>query len=62
MYTFTKQDICDWCHAPSFVTKHEYIDGKHHHSCEKCLSFAIMDVRQFNQAEIKFRNRANAQQ
>ncbi|WP_394152382.1 hypothetical protein [Vibrio maritimus] len=58
---FTKEGICDWCHTPSYVTKHEYIDGKCHHSCEQCLSFAVMDVRQFNLAEIELRNKMTAQ-
>ncbi|GAL31172.1 hypothetical protein JCM19239_3538 [Vibrio variabilis] len=61
MYVFTKEGICDWCHTPSYVTKHEYIDGKCHHSCEQCLSFAVMDVRQFNLAEIELRNKMAAQ-
>ncbi len=61
MYIFTKEGICDWCHTPSYVTKHEYIDGKCHHSCEQCLSFAVMDVRQFNLAEIELRNKMTAQ-
>ncbi|USD61739.1 MULTISPECIES: hypothetical protein [Vibrio] len=61
MYVFTKEGICDWCHTPSYVTKHEYIDGKCHHSCEQCLSFAVMDVRQFNLAEIELRNKMTAQ-
>ncbi|MBY6196570.1 hypothetical protein [Vibrio hangzhouensis] len=61
MHTFTIEGFCDWCQTPSFVTKHEYVDGKCHHSCEKCLSFAIMDVRQFNLAEIEYRAKSLAQ-
>ncbi len=45
------EGICDWCKKPSFLTRHNYIDGKYHHSCEKCNDLARLDVRQFNLAE-----------
>lgn len=54
---FTIEGICDWCKQPKLLIKHEYIDGKSHHSCKSCNEFARMDVRQFNIAEQAFRDR-----
>ena len=54
---FTIEGICDWCKQPSLVMKHDYLDGKHHHSCEKCNDFATMDVRQFNIGELEMRSK-----
>ena len=50
---FTIEGVCDWCKKLSMVTKHEYIDGLCHHSCEECNDIAKLDVRQFNAAEIQ---------
>ncbi|TON96893.1 hypothetical protein CGH46_25420, partial [Vibrio parahaemolyticus] len=33
---FTEEGTCDWCKKPSFVTRHDYVDGKYHHSCQAC--------------------------
>ena len=60
MQIFTIEGFCDWCQTPSFVTKHEYVDGVCHYSCEKCHQYAVMDVRQFNLAEIEFRSQTSA--
>lgn len=55
---FTIEGVCDWCKKPSLLlTKHEYVDGKTHRSCEHCNAFARMDVRQFNIAEQAMRER-----
>lgn len=49
---FTIQGVCDWCKTPSYLAKHEYIDGKCHHSCKNCNELALADVRHFNLAEL----------
>ncbi len=54
---FNKQGICDWCGQLRFVTQHKYIDGLSHQSCEECYSFAKIDVKQFNIAELEARER-----
>ncbi|MFA0439148.1 hypothetical protein BCU66_001130 [Vibrio sp. 10N.286.49.B1] len=56
MYTFTIEGFCDWCQKPNYVTKHQYIDGKCHFSCDECVNLAAMDVRQFNKAELEYRD------
>ncbi|EQM50075.1 hypothetical protein D051_5521, partial [Vibrio parahaemolyticus VPCR-2010] len=48
---------CDWCKKPSFVTRHDYVDGKYHHSCQACYDMAKIDVRLFNQGEMQMRER-----
>lgn len=48
---FKIEGVCDWCKQPALLAKHDYIDGKHHHSCKDCNSMATLDVRQFNIAE-----------
>ncbi|EGQ8120837.1 hypothetical protein DDN79_01355 [Vibrio cholerae] len=57
---FSVEGICDWCKQPKLLTRHEYVDGKAHHSCENCNEFARMDVRQFNLAEMAFREKQQA--
>ncbi len=59
---FTIEGVCDWCKTTSLLTRHEYIDGKAHHSCEKCNELARLDVRQFNLAEQAMRERQYSQQ
>lgn len=54
---YTIEGICDWCQQPNYLTKHEYIDGMCHHSCEACNDLAVLDVRQFNIGEMQFRER-----
>ncbi len=54
---FTIVGVCDWCKKPALVAKHEYIDGKYHHACEKCHEIATLDVRLFNIAELQQRER-----
>ncbi|MGX9415919.1 hypothetical protein ACXJY6_07500 [Vibrio sp. RC27] len=49
---FTIEGVCDWCNQPNYLTKHHYVDGKCHHSCEDCNELARLDVRQFNLAEL----------
>ena len=34
---FTEEGTCDWCKKPSFVTRHDYVDGKYHSSCKSSL-------------------------
>lgn len=51
---YTTEGVCDWCSKLSFLTKHEYIDGKCNHSCEECNELARFDVRLFNNAEMQF--------
>ncbi|MDN2481401.1 hypothetical protein ACPV5L_14370 [Vibrio astriarenae] len=48
---------CDWCKELRHVGKLEYIDGKHHYSCDECLSLAKIDVRLFNRDELTQRSR-----
>ncbi len=50
---YTIEGVCDWCNKLNFLTKHEYIDGKCHHSCKECNELAIFDVRLFNHAEMQ---------
>ncbi|KOO05487.1 hypothetical protein [Vibrio nereis] len=57
---FTIEGICDWCKKPSLLTKHEYVDGKCHHSCKECHHLAVIDVRQFNVGELQQRERQQA--
>ncbi|MDN3698458.1 hypothetical protein QWY97_14050 [Vibrio cortegadensis] len=45
---FKIEGVCDWCKQPALLAKHDYIDGKHHHSCKDCNAMATLDVRQFN--------------
>ncbi|WP_299690635.1 hypothetical protein [uncultured Vibrio sp.] len=52
---FTVEGVCDWCKKPSLVKKHDYLDGKCHHSCKECNDIATMDVRQFNIGEMEMR-------
>ncbi|MDF2152362.1 hypothetical protein [Vibrio sp. CAU 1672] len=52
---FTEEGTCDWCKKLSFVTRHEYIDGKTHCSCVACYDIAKIDVRRFNRAELQMR-------
>ncbi|MEH0666094.1 hypothetical protein H4F18_00335 [Vibrio scophthalmi] len=54
---FTIEGVCDWCKKPSLLTKHDYVDGKYHHSCKECFEYATLDVRQFNLAELRQRER-----
>ncbi|EDP60227.1 hypothetical protein [Vibrio sp. AND4] len=54
---FTEEGTCDWCKKLSFVTRHDYLDGKYHRSCEDCYDIAKIDVRLFNQGELKMRER-----
>jgi hypothetical protein len=58
---FTIQGVCDWCKQPSYLAKHEYIDGKYHHSCQSCNEHARLDVRQFNLALLADQQRAARQ-
>ncbi|QIA63031.1 hypothetical protein GT360_05650 [Vibrio astriarenae] len=51
---------CDWCKESRRVSKLEYVDGKHHHSCKECMSLAKIDVRLFNLDELA--QRAKTQQ
>ncbi|WP_413284397.1 hypothetical protein [Vibrio sp. MA40-2] len=48
---------CDWCNKRSLLTRHEYVDGKCHHSCEECNDLARIDVSLFNTDEIALRNK-----
>ncbi|WP_047042566.1 hypothetical protein [Vibrio mexicanus] len=57
---FTIEGTCDWCKKPSLLTRHEYIDGKSHYSCEDCYELATLDVRQFNIDETQERERLEA--
>lgn len=36
---FTEEGTCDWCKKPSFVTRHDYVDGKYHHSCQPATTW-----------------------
>ncbi|APX06486.1 MULTISPECIES: hypothetical protein [Vibrio] len=54
---FTEEGTCDWCKKPSFVTRHDYVDGKYHSSCKACYDIAKIDVRLFNQGELQMRER-----
>ncbi|WP_350225803.1 hypothetical protein [Vibrio parahaemolyticus] len=54
---FTEEGTCDWCKKPSFVTRHDYVDGKYHHSCQTCYDMAKIDVHLFNQGEMQMRER-----
>ncbi|TPA28369.1 hypothetical protein DXJ84_08300 [Vibrio parahaemolyticus] len=54
---FTEEGTCDWCKKTSFVTRHDYVDGKYHHSCQACYDMAKIDVRLFNQGEMQMRER-----
>ncbi len=58
---FSIEGVCDWCKKRDLLTKHEYFDGKTYYSCEKCNSFAAMDVRQFNIAEQAHLNKQRLQ-
>jgi hypothetical protein len=49
---FNIEGICDWCKQPNLLTPHLYVDGKKHHSCNKCDYLARLDVKEFNIAEI----------
>ena len=51
------EGICDWCNNRSSLTRHEYVDGKCHHSCEECNDLARIDVSLFNTDEIALRNK-----
>ncbi|PWI34027.1 hypothetical protein DI392_07450 [Vibrio albus] len=57
---FTTQGVCDWCKKAAQVTRHDYIDGKYHHSCEDCQERAKLDVRQFNLEEVDLSNKYSA--
>jgi hypothetical protein len=48
---------CDWCNKHSILIRHEYIDGKFHHSCESCNDLAKIDVNLFNLDEIAQQNK-----
>ena len=54
---FKIEGMCDWCKKTSMLTKHNYVDGKSHHSCQECHDLATLDVRQFNLAELQHRER-----
>lgn len=54
---FTIEGVCDWCKRPNMLAKHDYVDGKSHHSCKECHDLAALDVRQFNIAELQHRER-----
>ena len=54
---FTEEGTCDWCKKPSFVTRHDYVDGKYHSSCKSSYDIAKIDVRLFNQDELQMRER-----
>jgi hypothetical protein len=49
---FNIEGICDWCKLPNLLKAHLYVDGKKHHSCNKCDYLARLDVKEFNIAEI----------
>ncbi|QIL84615.1 hypothetical protein G7083_01005 [Vibrio sp. HDW18] len=51
---------CDWCKQAKPLIKHQYLDGKAHYSCASCNELARLDVRQFNLAEMAFRNTQQA--
>jgi len=40
------------------LIRHDYVDGKYHHSCESCNDMAKIDVNLFNIDEIALRNKA----
>ncbi len=54
---FTEHGTCDWCKKPAFITRLDYVDGKFHYSCKSCYDTAKIDVRLFNQGELKMRER-----
>jgi hypothetical protein len=54
---FTTPGFCDWCHSQSLLSRHEYLDGKHHYSCEQCHDLAKLDVKLFNQGELEQKKR-----
>lgn len=54
---FNTEGNCDWCNKRSLLIRHEYIDGKHHHSCESCNDMAKIDVSLFNTDELALRNK-----
>ncbi|AUI85902.1 hypothetical protein BS333_05640 [Vibrio azureus] len=54
---FTEEGTCDWCKKPSFVTRLNYLDGKHHSACQECYPMAKIDVQLFNQGEQQMRER-----
>lgn len=56
---FNTEGTCDWCKEPKMVMKHNYVDGKHHHSCETCNDIATLDVRLFNIDELALRSRSS---
>lgn len=49
---------CDWCNRYSMLIRHDYVDGKYHHSCASCNDMAKIDVNLFNIDEIALRNKA----
>lgn len=51
------EGICNWCNRRSLLIRHDYVDGKFHHSCESCNSIAILDVSQFNRDELAQRSK-----
>jgi len=54
---FNTEGYCDWCNKRSLLTRHDYIDGKYHYSCETCNDLAKIDVNLFNTDEIRSRNK-----
>ncbi len=54
---FTEHGTCNWCKKQTFVTRLDYVDGKYHCSCKSCYDIAKIDVRLFNQGELKMRER-----
>ncbi|MGP8304769.1 hypothetical protein [Vibrio sp. YIC-376] len=54
---FTVEGTCDWCKKTALITRHDYLDGKHNHSCKSCYDMAKIDVRLFNQGELQMLQR-----
>lgn len=54
---FNIEGVCDWCNKHSLLIRHDYVDGKSHHSCESCNDYATIDVSLFNRDEIAHRNK-----
>lgn len=52
---------CDWCRESRRLSRLEYVDGKHHHSCQECLYLAKIDVNLFNQEELVQRAKLSQQ-
>ncbi|WP_375753879.1 hypothetical protein [Vibrio sp. HN007] len=55
---FKTEGSCDWCKKQSLLIRHDYVDGRFHHSCEDCQDLAKFDVNLFNIDELALRKHA----